>query len=153
VRRALRVSELTRGAFDITFASAGSSGTSTFSSRRCPIRIGWPMRCAVSGRITSCSTKRLARSISRIRRPASGSAPLVKAYAANRAVTVLKAHGVESGVVNAGGDLLVFGRREDGEARVIRVADPREPGQTFDTEFFTADWDLSSFDSWRYCGG
>lgn len=28
------------------------------------------------------------------------------------------------------------------------------PGtQTFDTEFFTADWDLSSFDSWRYGGG
>ena len=45
-----------------------------------------------------------------------------KGYAANRAAAVLCGHGIASGVVNAGGDLLAFG-----QLRVIGVADLRYP--------------------------
>ena len=48
---------------------------------------------------------------------------IAKGFAVDRAVEILKAAGVERGVVNAGGDLRVFGSQE----REIGVRDPSDP--------------------------
>lgn len=48
---------------------------------------------------------------------------IAKGYAVDAAVESLLAHGVEAGVVNAGGDLRVFG----GQAHTLRIRDPRDP--------------------------
>ncbi|HUK21556.1 MAG TPA: FAD:protein FMN transferase [Gemmatimonadales bacterium] len=48
---------------------------------------------------------------------------IAKGYAVDRAVAELRAHGVASGVVNAGGDLRCFGR-----PHAVRVRAPRDPG-------------------------
>jgi FAD:protein FMN transferase len=50
---------------------------------------------------------------------------IAKGYAVDRAVAALKACGVTSGLVNAGGDLRVFGDL----AETIAVRDPRSPGR------------------------
>jgi thiamine biosynthesis lipoprotein len=50
---------------------------------------------------------------------------IAKGFAVDRAVEILKAAGVECGVVNAGGDLLVFGNEE----RQIGVRDPADPAR------------------------
>ena len=46
---------------------------------------------------------------------------IAKGYAVDRATEVLRGHGIESGVVNAGGDLSVFGTG----AHVVHLRDPR----------------------------
>lgn len=51
---------------------------------------------------------------------------IAKGYAVDRAVAVLRMHGVRAGVVNAGGDLRVFGDTNE----TIRVRDLREPTRT-----------------------
>jgi len=48
---------------------------------------------------------------------------IAKGFAVDRAVAALKASGVKAGIVNAGGDLRVFGK----VARVIHVRHPAEP--------------------------
>jgi FAD:protein FMN transferase len=48
---------------------------------------------------------------------------IAKGYAVDRAVAALRARGVHAGVVNAGGDLRVFGDTQE----TVHVRDPRDP--------------------------
>lgn len=53
---------------------------------------------------------------------------LVKEYAADRAATLLRTQGVESGVVELGGDVRVLGPHTDGSPWRIGIRHPRAPG-------------------------
>jgi len=48
---------------------------------------------------------------------------IAKGFAVDRAVEVLRSHGIAEGLVNAGGDLRVFGPR----CRAVDIRDPRQP--------------------------
>jgi len=50
---------------------------------------------------------------------------VAKDYALNKAVEILKAHGIKSALVNAGGDIQVIGTKPDGTPWRIGVQDPR----------------------------
>jgi thiamine biosynthesis lipoprotein len=50
---------------------------------------------------------------------------IAKGYAVDRAVASLRRDGIAAGIVNAGGDLRVFGRME-----TVHVRDPARPGQS-----------------------
>lgn len=50
-----------------------------------------------------------------------------KGYAVDRAVDVLKKHGIKNGLVNAGGDLMAFGSREGTKPWRIGLQHPRKP--------------------------
>jgi len=54
-----------------------------------------------------------------------------KGYAAERAKLVMKQQGVQSGVVNASGDLTTWGRQPNGQAWTIAIADPKRSGAAF----------------------
>ena len=51
---------------------------------------------------------------------------VAKGYACDRMVDILKQHGVESALINAGGDVRVIGRKPDGQSWTIGVQDPRQ---------------------------
>jgi FAD:protein FMN transferase len=51
---------------------------------------------------------------------------IAKGYAVDRAAAVLREHGIGQGIVNAGGDLAVFGASPE----TIHVRDPRDPTRT-----------------------
>ncbi len=50
---------------------------------------------------------------------------IAKGYAVDKAIAILKSHGVASALVNAGGDVRVIGRRPDGNPWRIGVQHPR----------------------------
>ena len=52
-----------------------------------------------------------------------------KGYAANRAKSILQEMGINSGMVNAGGDLIAWGTEEDGSPWKIALADPTKEKQ------------------------
>lgn len=52
---------------------------------------------------------------------------IAKETAVRKACDILKAHGVESALINAGGDVRVIGRRPDGNPWRIGVQHPRNP--------------------------
>jgi FAD:protein FMN transferase len=54
-----------------------------------------------------------------------------KGYAADRAKAVLRNMGIESGVVNASGDLVAWGSQVDGQPWTIGIADPKYKGGAF----------------------
>ena len=54
---------------------------------------------------------------------------IVKEYAADRAATICRDHGVPGGMVNLGGDIAIVGARPDGDAWRIGLHHPRAPGE------------------------
>src|ERR1044072_4860345 len=54
-----------------------------------------------------------------------------KGYAAERAKQVLQQRGVHSGIVNASGDLAVWGNQPNGEPWTIGIADPNAADKPF----------------------
>jgi len=131
VRRSLKVSELTAGAFDISFAGAGQLWDFKSAAPRLPepdkIRSALSV---VDYKLIQlderAGTVDLTRSGMRI-----GFGAIGKGYAANRAVHVLKELDIDGGVVNAGGDLLAFGRQEDGDPWTVAIADPLHRDKVF----------------------
>lgn len=126
-RRALRIARLTGGAFDPTFGGLSDLWHFDGSQTRVPSadairaaleRVGWHRVEADA----DARTLFLPRAGMRL-----GFGAIGKGYAANRAVFVLKDAGIRSGVVNAGGDLVAFGTRENGEPWTVGIQDPRQP--------------------------
>lgn len=70
---------------------------------------------------------------------------ILKGYAVDRAVQVLKEQGFSAGIVNAGGNLLAFGSKSPREPWIIGIRHPRRPQDLFaayaigpDTAFATS---------------
>lgn len=131
VRRSLKLSELTDGAFDITFAGVGRLWD--FNDPHPTVPTPEAIRAALDHvgyqKIVLNSADRtlfLDDPGARI-----GFGAIGKGYAANRAVWALKQQGIASGVVNAGGDLVAFGRQEDGDPWEIGIAHPRRRERIF----------------------
>ena len=131
IRRSLSVSKLTGGAFDITFAGAGKLWDFRAKPPVLPDSEALKRGLAAVGyqRVKLDAEQRtveLSIPNSRI-----GFGAIGKGYAANRAAHVMKEMGIRSGLINAGGDLLAFGRQENGELWTIGLADPLNPDTVF----------------------
>jgi thiamine biosynthesis lipoprotein len=112
IDRALNISELTQGAFDITFtATEGKSKSADYKSL-----VLDPEKNTV---FLSDKNMRI------------GFGAISKGYAADRAKYILQLMGVASGVVNAGGDLLAWGLQPNNEAWTIASADPDQDNQPY----------------------
>ncbi|MCH9647271.1 MAG: FAD:protein FMN transferase [Deltaproteobacteria bacterium] len=131
IRRSLKVSRLTDGAFDITFATVGNLWDFKAAEPKLPAqsKIDQALKAVGYRNVVLDETSRTVF----LRHPETriGFGAIGKGYAANRTVKLLKELGARGGVVNAGGDLLVFGRREDGQVWRVGIADPVDRDSTF----------------------
>lgn len=131
IRRACKVSALTHGIFDVTFAGAGKLWDFKAENPRLPDpeAVKNKLRLVDYRKIQfddQNKTVYLSEKGMRL-----GFGAIGKGFAANRAVQVLKAHGIRSGVVNAGGDLVAFGTQEDGRPWGVAIADPQNRDSVF----------------------
>ena len=126
IRRSLDISVLTRGAFDITYDSVGQHYD--FRERRRPDdstveaerrNIDYRHIELDQGK----STVRFAQQGVRI-----NLGGIAKGYVVERGVDILQRHGVEYGVVTAGGDSRLLGDRR-GRPWMIGIRDPRRDGE------------------------
>jgi thiamine biosynthesis lipoprotein len=53
---------------------------------------------------------------------------IVKGYAADRVVDILKRNGITSGIAAIGGEVRAFGKRPDGQPWVVGIQNPRQKG-------------------------
>lgn len=131
IRRALKVSDLTGGAFDVTFAGVGRLWDFKAATPRLPdpeeVR-----RAIARVDYRKIALDETARTVF-LREPGMriGFGAIGKGYAANRAALLLKESGIENATVNAGGDLLGLGRPEDGGEWEIGIAHPRNRDHVF----------------------
>jgi len=123
IQESLRYSRLSNGAFDITFKPLSNLWPMEPDSRPpseeeirkvLPLINYHDVLMDDQGRVL---LKKPGMSI--------GLGGIAKGYAVDRAMAVLKAQGIKNAVINAGGDLLVIGRRSDQQPWEIGIQDPR----------------------------
>jgi thiamine biosynthesis lipoprotein len=125
IERSLRVSTLTQGAFDITYGSIDK-------------RL-WNFDKNITSLPDAETAKKMVRLINfrnvildrqnqtvflKEKGMRIGFGGIGKGYAADRAKSMMKLAGVESGIVNAAGDLTVWGNQPNGKEWTIGIADP-----------------------------
>jgi len=132
IRRSIRISELTQGAFDISYGSIDKR-LWNFDEQMTEL----PDKETAKTMVRLINYKNvllddekctvfLCEKSMRI-----GFGGIGKGYAAERAKQVMKALGVKSGVVNASGDLTTWGMQPNGEQWTVAIADPNLADQVF----------------------
>lgn len=132
IQRSKRISEITQGAFDITYGSIDK-------------RL-WNFDKEMTTLPDAATAKKMVRLINyrhilldekagtvflKEKGMRIGFGGIGKGYAADRAKMVLQERGVKNGVVNASGDLTVWGHQPDGKPWTIGIADPASARQPF----------------------
>lgn len=132
IRRAGKISELTQGAFDLSYGSidkrlwnfdTGMKALPGKAEARRAVRLINFRNIELD---EAAGTVFLKQEGMRI-----GFGGIGKGYAADRAREVMVNEGIESGVVNASGDLVAWGTQPDGRPWSIGIADPARRGQPF----------------------
>ncbi|PWK79097.1 thiamine biosynthesis lipoprotein [Mucilaginibacter oryzae] len=134
IHRALKISALTQGAFDITYGSIDKSlwnfdvnmkSLPDAETARNAVRLINYKNVLLD---TESLTVMLKEKGMRI-----GFGGIGKGYAADRAKAVLQQNGVNSGIVNAAGDLTTWGTQPNGKPWTIAIADPDRQLTPFST--------------------
>ncbi|HEY0654353.1 MAG TPA: FAD:protein FMN transferase [Chryseosolibacter sp.] len=125
IARSIKISELTQGAFDITY---GSLDKSLWNFDKAMTSLPDPVVARDMVRLINYRNIILQRDRCEVMLKHKGMrigfGGIGKGYAADRAKMILTERGINSGVVNASGDLTVWGARENGELWTIGIADP-----------------------------
>lgn len=132
IKRSLRISQLTQGAFDITYGSIDKS-LWNFDTQMTSLpdrKTAQQMVRLINYRNVilneEAGTVFLKEKGMRI-----GFGGIGKGYAAEMAKRLLIQKGVASGIVNASGDLTTWGNQPDGQPWTIGIADPNAKNQPF----------------------
>lgn len=132
IQRSIRISELTAGAFDITYGGIDKSlwNFDPEMQRLPDAQTARKMVRLINFRNILIdpdnNTVLLKEKGMRI-----GFGGIGKGYAAERAKIVMLEMGVDSGIVNASGDLAVWGAQPDGQPWTIGIVHPDSPEQAF----------------------
>lgn len=131
VRRAVKVSRLTDGAFDVTFLSFGRlwDFKAEHPKKPSPEAIREALAGVGAEKIVVddvAGTVFLSHPRTRL-----GFGGIGQGYGANRALQVMREHGIENGVVNGSGDVYAFGHQEDGRPWRVGIGNPRAPEKPF----------------------
>ncbi|HOX82395.1 MAG TPA: FAD:protein FMN transferase [Chryseolinea sp.] len=125
IERSLRISALTQGAFDITY---GSIDKSLWNFDKNMTSLPDPLTAKATVRLINFRNVILDKERHSVflteKGMRIGFGGIGKGYAADRAKQVMVDAGVNSGIVNAAGDLTVWGTQPNGEAWTVGIADP-----------------------------
>jgi thiamine biosynthesis lipoprotein len=124
IRRSKRISKLSNGYFDISFAAMNTLWDFSSGSTYIPDQEGID-RAIHLVNYENIQLNEDDTSVFLVnKRMKIGFGAIGKGFAANRAKAVMLEKGAESGVVNAGGDLIGWGTRDDGKSWNIGIQDP-----------------------------
>lgn len=132
IERSIRISALTQGAFDITYGSIDKS-LWNFDTRmtRLPDRATARKMVRLINYHNILLDREAMTILLKEKGMRIGFGGIGKGYAAERAKQVMREMGVDSGIVNASGDLTTWGYQPDGRPWTIGIANPNSAGQIF----------------------
>jgi thiamine biosynthesis lipoprotein len=132
IARSIRISRLTQGAFDITYGSVDKR-LWNFDSTLTRL----PDKATAKKMVRFINYKNIILDHARCtvflkeKGMRVGFGGIGKGYAAERAKEIMTGLGVDSGIVNASGDLAVWGYQPDGAPWTIGIVNPNAKGQIF----------------------
>ena len=127
IDRSVQISELTHGAFDITYYAPDKDEDFDDTPNKTPIKTALS-RINYQSVILDAQAQTVFLKEKGMR---IGFGANCKGYAADRAKYILQMNGVSSGVINAGGDLLTWGAQPDHEPWTIATAAPSQRAKPF----------------------
>src|SRR5436305_13647219 len=125
IARSIKISELTQGAFDITYGSIDKSLWNFDTNMK-----SLPDKKIASRMVRLINYKNIQLNekdhsvFLKLPGMRIGFGGIGKGYAADRAKYILQQKGVDCGIVNAAGDLISWGNQPNGEPWTIGIADP-----------------------------
>ncbi|OEK00892.1 thiamine biosynthesis protein ApbE [Roseivirga sp. 4D4] len=126
IQRAVQISRITDGAFDISYASMDRIWKFDGSMKEMPdAEIVKEARSKIGFRNIQLNPAKLEVYL-KVKGMKIGFGAIGKGYAAQKAKEKMSALGIKSGVVNAAGDLIAWGKDIDGESFKVGIADPRK---------------------------
>ncbi len=132
INRSKRISELSQGAFDLTY---GSIDKRLWNFDLTMTRLPDPEVARASVRLINYRNIELDEQRRTVflkeKGMRIGFGGIGKGYAADRARAILTESGVKSGIVNAAGDLVTWGHQADGRPWTIAIADPNQRHAVF----------------------
>ena len=125
VKRSLKISQLTQGAFDITYGSINKQfwNFDTSMTTLPDVELAKQSVRLINYRKVQLNEKDCTVFL-KDKGMRIGFGGIGKGYAADKAKNVLRQKGVKSGVVNAAGDLITWGMQPDGNPWTVGIADP-----------------------------
>jgi thiamine biosynthesis lipoprotein len=131
IERSLGISELTSGAFDISFASIDKVWKFDGSMERLPSE--GDIKASVA--LIDYRKIKLDEADHSVFLPVKGMrigfGAIGKGYAADQVKRLLMAQGVSAGIINASGDLTAWGSRPDGEPWKVAITNPLDKSKAF----------------------
>ncbi|MEQ6119218.1 FAD:protein FMN transferase [Reichenbachiella sp. MALMAid0571] len=131
IHRAVKISGLTRGAFDISYASMDKIWKYDGSMTKLPdsklieqsiSKVGY------GGIMLNYASHTV---FLKLKGMKIGFGAIGKGYAADKAKALLKSKGVKSGIINASGDLYAWGKQPDGSDWKVGITNPLNPKKIF----------------------
>lgn len=131
IRRSNKISKLTHGAFDISYASMDKIWKFDGSMKQ------MPDSTAVAASVAKINYKNIILNEEKQtvylkeKGMKIGFGAIGKGYAANKALGVMSKMGLNGALVNASGDLITWGKDEKGKAWKIGISNPKEKEQIY----------------------
>lgn len=132
IERSIRISEITQGAFDITYGGLNKNFWN-FNTTMTTL----PDKVSAKGCVQLINYKNIIlnqenRSVFlKDKGMRIGFGGIAKGYAAEMAKQVLQKNDISSGIINASGDLTTWGKQENGKSWTIGIANPDHPESAF----------------------
>ena len=131
IERALNISRLTQGAFDISYASMDRIWKFDGSMEQMPSQDEIKKSVKNIGYENILMNKEEGTVFLSKKGMKIGFGAIGKGYAADRAKSLLVSHGVKSGIINASGDLNAWGKQPDGTDWVVAIINPLNKARAF----------------------
>lgn len=131
IERAKKISEITDGAFDISYASMDNIWKFDGSVDRLPSKKEIQMSIANIGYQNIELNENNQTVFLKEKGMRIGFGAIGKGFAADKAKELLISKGVKGGIVNASGDLTTWGTRETGEKWMIGITNPEKKDEVF----------------------
>lgn len=131
IERAIKISKLTQGAFDISFASMDRIWKFDGSMTEMPSREAIASSVAKVGYQNIILNPQDHTVFLKIPGMKIGFGAIGKGYAADRAKALLRGMGVSGGIINASGDLTTWGTQFDGSDWMVAITNPLNKNHVF----------------------
>ena len=131
IKRAIKISKLTNGAFDISYASMDKVWFFDGSMKEMPTEEAIKNSVAKVGYQNIILDETNHSVFLKLEGMKIGFGAIGKGYAADRAKALLQSRGVTSGIVNASGDLNAWGTQPDGNDWMVAIVNPLNKDKVF----------------------
>lgn len=131
IERALKISKLTQGAFDISYASMDKIWKFDGSVMEMPSEAAIKESVAKVGYQNIVLDPEKGTVFLRLKGMKIGFGAIGKGYAADRAKALLLQNGVASGIINASGDLNAWGTQPNGKDWMVAIVNPLNKNKVF----------------------